>query len=232
MYTLAIDSTAVQASVCLAEGTKIIGEFYIDTKQKHSRTLMIMVENTLRCLNLSTSDIGLFAVAAGPGSFTGVRIGVSCVKGMALPCGTPCAGVSALEALAYSAKGVEGLVCPVMDARCGQVYTAQFCWKEDRLIRLSQDAVLPIEALAELLGDSHETITLCGDGADLCIAAPSFRQLSCRIPSFSKANRASFVALAGYDAFLHGKVVSADELSPVYLSMPQAQRKLINKQEE
>ena len=122
MLTLGIDSSAVAASAALVEDGKLLGEFYCNTKQVHSQTLLPMVEGLLQTVGRSCGELDAIAVSHGPGSFTGVRIGVSCVKGIALPKNTPCVGVSTLEAIAYSGIPYEdAILCAVMDARCGQV---------------------------------------------------------------------------------------------------------------
>ena len=127
MLTLGIDSSAVAASAALVEDGKLLGEFYCNTKQVHSQTLLPMVEGLLQTVGRSCGELDAIAVSHGPGSFTGVRIGVSCVKGIALPKNIPCVGVSTLEAIAYSGIPYEdAILCAVMDARCGQVYNALF----------------------------------------------------------------------------------------------------------
>ena len=121
MLIFALDSSASPASAALLEDGKILSEFYINTKQTHSQTLMPMVEAVLRLSAKTLDDVDCLAVSAGPGSFTGVRIGVSCVKGLAMARNIPCAGVSTLRAMAENARDMDGIVCAVMDARCGQV---------------------------------------------------------------------------------------------------------------
>ena len=134
-------------------GGVLLGQYFQNNGFSHSRTLMAMTEALLCGLDLKPSDIELFAVANGPGSFTGVRIGVSAIKGLALGLDTPVCGVSTLEAMAYQAKGTNALICPVMDARRGQVYNALFCWENDRLIRLREDRAISISDLtADLRG--------------------------------------------------------------------------------
>ena len=126
MKILALDSSAVSASAAVLDDDKVLGEFFINTKQTHSQTLMPMVQQVLIQTKTSLEEIDLFAVSAGPGSFTGVRIGVACVKGMAFAQNKPCIGVSTLEAMAYPLSMLNGIICAVMDARCQQVYHALF----------------------------------------------------------------------------------------------------------
>ena len=126
MKILAVDSSAIPASAAVWEDGRLLGEFYSNTRQTHSQTLLPMVENLLKCTQTALNEIDLFAVSAGPGSFTGVRIGVACVKGLAMPEDKPCAGVSTLEAIAWNLAHLRGTICAVMDARCQQVYNAVF----------------------------------------------------------------------------------------------------------
>ena len=144
MLTLGIDSSAVAASAALVEDGKLLGEFYCNTKQVHSQTLLPMVEGLLQTVGRSCGELDAIAVSHGPGSFTGVRIGVSCVKGIALPKNIPCVGVSTLEAIAYSGIPYEdAILCAVMDARCGQVYNALFRSEGGALHRLTEDRACP-----------------------------------------------------------------------------------------
>ena len=152
MLTLGIDSSAVAASAALVEDGKLLGEFYCNTKQVHSQTLLPMVEGLLQTVGRSCGELDAIAVSHGPGSFTGVRIGVSCVKGIALPKNIPCVGVSTLEAIAYSGIPYEdAILCAVMDARCGQVYNALFLATGEGLERLSPDRAISLEELGQEL---------------------------------------------------------------------------------
>lgn len=228
MKILAVDSSAVTASVCLTEDRTICGEFFVNTKQKHSRTLMPMLEDLLRSTGVSLSEIGLFAVSEGPGSFTGVRIGVSCIKGLAMPFDTPCVGVSTLEAMARNLTTAEGILCAVMDARCGQVYNALFSCEGGVLRRMTQDRAIPMAELAEECKMYNKRLYMLGDGAELCYhKEEQFQELrAVLVPEATRYQRASGVAAAAYDAFLRGEAVSADRLAPLYLRPPQAQREL------
>ena len=169
MKILALDSSAVSASAAVLDDDKVLGEFFINTKQTHSQTLMPMVQQVLIQTKTSLEEIDLFAVSAGPGSFTGVRIGVACVKGMAFAQNKPCIGVSTLEAMAYPLSMLNGIICAVMDARCQQVYHALFRVNGSKVERIYDDCAVAISDLAESLRQySDETIYLVGDGAKLC----------------------------------------------------------------
>ena len=228
MKILALESTAVAGSAALVEDEKVLGEFYCNTALTHSQTLMPMVEQLLACTRTALEDVDLFAVTAGPGSFTGVRIGVSSVKGMAMALEKPCCAVSTLEAMACGASMVEGLVCALMDARCGQVYTALFRVSGGRVERLTKDsAVSAAEAAAACAAWPGEKLYLAGDGAALCAPLPEFRALNAvLLPEPVRYQRASGAARAALAMAGRGEVLSADRLAPIYLRVPQAEREL------
>ena len=166
MRILAFDSCGKTASVA-AFDEKVVGEVYIDTKQTHSATLLPSAERLLDELGLKIADMDYIAATVGPGSFTGVRIGMAAAKGMAAGAGLKCVGVSSLYAAAYAVRDCEGLVCAVMDARCGQVYNANFRVDNGRIERVCEDRALAIdELIAEVRGEKR--IFLIGDGALLC----------------------------------------------------------------
>ena len=230
MLVLGIDSSAGPASAALVEDGRLLGEFYIHTKQTHSQTLLPMVQELLACAGRSCGDLEGIAVSHGPGSFTGVRIGVACAKGIAFAGGFPCAGVSTLEAIAFGGLGAEGAVlCAVMDARCGQVYNALFQVENGALRRLTEDRALSIAALEEELRPWGPKALLLGDGAGLCHKA--FASWGARLaPENIRFQRASSTALLGETALAQGKGVPSDALAPVYLRLPQAERELKLKQ--
>ena len=230
MLILALDSSALPASAALLEDDKILSEFYINTKQTHSQTLMPMVDAVLKTAQKTLNDLDCIAVSAGPGSFTGVRIGVSCVKGMAMMENIPCAGVSTLRAMAENAKGMDGVVCAVMDARCGQVYNAMFRVAGDTIERLCEDRALPISELYAECETYGDRLMLVGDGAVLCyktFAAFGAKLLQPQL----LYQRASGVAFAAKEMIENGRTVTPDALMPVYLRLPQAERELKKKTE-
>lgn len=226
MLTLGIDSSASAASAAVVENGKLLGEFFVNTKQTHSQTLLPMVQGLLQTVGHSCNDVDVLAVSHGPGSFTGVRIGVACVKGIALPNDTPCVGVSTLEAIAYGGISVEGAVlCAVMDARCSQVYNALFQVEKGVLRRLTDDRALAIADLEKECRAYGEKLLLLGDGAALC--HKTFEAWGAKLaPESIRFQRASSVALLGEQAAHQGSTVSASSLAPVYLRLPQAEREL------
>ena len=170
MRILAVETSAVPASCAVVEDGKILASSYNNTAQTHSQTLMPMVEEMLKQAVLSVSDMDRLAVSAGPGSFTGVRIGVAALKGLAFAEDKPCVGVSTLAAIARNAEGVgfEGVVCAAMDARCRQVYTACFAVENGEIRRLSEDEAISTDELKARLAVFDKPIMLVGDGAALC----------------------------------------------------------------
>lgn len=225
MLILALDSSAAPASAALLEDGKILSEFYINTKQTHSQTLMPMVESVLKLTNKTLDDVTCMAVSAGPGSFTGVRIGVSCVKGLSMTRNIPCAGVSTLRAMAENARQLTGIVCAVMDARCGQVYNALFRAEGGTLTRLCDDRALPIAELLEECKTFTEKIYLVGDGAELCYKTFAAIRAELLQPQL-RFQRASGVAMAAQEMVENGQTVTPDALMPIYLRLPQAEREL------
>ena len=232
MTILAIETSAVTAGAAVLTDGVIVGECYLNAGLTHSQTLMELIDAVLSLTGKTTAELDALAVAHGPGSFTGVRIGVSAVKGLSFPNDTPCYGISTLEALACCADADGCVICPVMDARCGQVYTALFRKENGRIVRLTEDAPLRVEELAELLERyAPEKVLLLGDGTDAAYGCLS--QRNDRIELFSAAyrfQRASGVAFAAWTRFQNGETpCSGAALQPVYLRMPQAERELKKK---
>ena len=231
MRILAIDSSAVSASAAVLEDGKLLGEFFINTRQTHSQTLMPMIDNVLKCTCTPLNSIDLFAVSAGPGSLTGVRIGVACIKGMAMPDNKPCAGVSTLEAMAYNLAHLDATICAVMDARCQQVYNAIFDANGGTLQRLTKDRAISIEDLAQecrnILEKTKKPLLLVGDGAKLCYNTTGFAQMNVTLPPEHLLYQRAFgVAQAASRLYNLGETVIPAELAPIYLRLPQAEREL------
>ena len=227
MKILAVDTSATAASVCLAIEDKILGEFYTNTALTHSQTLVPMAEQVLKTTRTDMDEIDYFAVNAGPGSFTGVRIGVAAVKGMAFKNNTPCVSVSTLESMAYNMLGNDCVVCAVMDARCSQVYNALFKISRDSIERLCEDRALALSDLKLELEKITDKIILVGDGAELCA---KFLENSLSnvflAPINNRVQTAASTAMAAFKSISEDKTMSPAELMPTYLRLPQAQREL------
>lgn len=223
MRILAIDCSAGPASCAILDDGKITSSAYVNVKLTHSQTLLPMVKNTLDTALLKFDDIDAFAISNGPGSFTGIRIGISAVKGLAAPENKPCIPVSTLLATAYSHLGFDGIVCSVMDARCNQVYGALFKVKDGIVTRLTEDrAVMVSEMEAEIKKFPYQKIIISGDGADLFSHFADNNKNVTIAKEPVKYQTACGVALATCEC----EAVSPDELKPFYLRLPQAEREL------
>lgn len=221
MILLALDSTARVASVALCEDGTLLGEYTINNGNTHSETLLPMVESLLKLFGMEIKDIDAFAVAAGPGSFTGVRIGVATLKGLAFGTDKPCVGVSTLEALAKN-PSADGLICPVMNARRNQVYTALFRSQNGVLERLMPDSAIAIEELDRILDGYDEPVILCGDGYE--ITASQLRHPIIPLPERLRHQSAFSVALCAMEAISRGEGGNDFDLAPTYLRLSQAER--------
>lgn len=225
MKILAVDSSAKTASVAVVEDESLLSECFVNAGLTHSRTLMPMVDNALSQADLKIDDIDAFCVNAGPGSFTGIRIGVAAIKGLALCNNKKCAGVSTLESVAYNFVDENCVVCASMDARCSQVYTALFRCEDSKVIRICEDKAVSIDDLSKELSAYSEKIYLAGDGAEICYNA--FKEylphavLSGEIRRYQRAYGAALAAVNNKELFQHSA-----ELAPVYLRLPQAEREL------
>ena len=225
MLILAFETSAKAASVALTENGKLLGESYQNTGLTHSQTLMVMAEDLLKQCGKTVSDVTAVAVAEGPGSFTGVRIGVAAAKGFAWGRQIPCYGISTLEAMATSLGVWEGYVCACMDARRNQVYNALFYVNRGVLDRFSEDRAIALADLKEELEHIDGPIFLVGDGANL-----THRTLSNEIselilpPEHRVHQRAVGVALLAEIKALAGESGDGNALNPNYLRLSQAER--------
>ena len=222
MKILALDSTATVATVALCEDDTLLGEYTIRNGNTHSETLLPMIESLLGFFEITPDGVDLFAASAGPGSFTGVRIGAATLKGLAFDTQKICIGVSTLEALAYNLRHVNGLVCPVMNARRKQVYTALFRMQNGKTERLLEDSAIAIAELDEILKQYDEPVWLCGDGYE--ITAELLTHPIFDTPERLRHQSAYSVAQTAYLAYQSGVRTTDVELSPVYLRLSQAER--------
>ncbi len=220
MIVLALDSSGASASAAVTDGEKLLSSFSVSSAVKHSATLLPMAEKALECAGKTRADVGLFAVVTGPGSFTGVRIGVSLVKGLAFGSGKPIAAVSSLEALAYNLTGFNGIACPVMDARRGQFYNALF--RDGK--RLTPDRLISAEDLAAELSAYGCPVYLAGDGYALArelVRADNIAETPHRLT----VSDAYSAAVCGYRDYMAGRNICSDEtVAPTYLRPSQAER--------
>ena len=230
---LAFETTAKAGSVALLDQGKLLGEQYQNTGLTHSQTLMVMAEDLLNQCGKTVKDVTAVAVAEGPGSFTGVRIGVAAAKGFAWGGQLPCYGVSTLEAMAESLGIWQGYVCPCMDARRQQVYNAIFYVNQGQIQRWTEDRAIALNDLAEEIKDVKEPIFLVGDGSILC-----YNTLSNRIPGLvlpkehRMHQRATGVALLAEKMAAAGSSGDGCTLTPNYLRLSQAERERMEKMQK
>ena len=231
MLILAFETSAKAASVALTENGKLLGESYQNTGLTHSQTLMVMAEDTLKQCGKTAADVTAVAVAAGPGSFTGVRIGVAAAKGFAWGAELPCYGVSTLEAMAESLGVYEGLVCPCMDARRNQVYNAVFSAEDGKLTRVTEDRAIALSDLKEELKNAEKPIFLVGDGANLCYNTLKSDVPNLVLPPEHRIHqRAVGVAILAQRMADEGFAPSGGELEPNYLRLSQAEREKLERE--
>ena len=225
MKILAFETSAKAASVALTQEGKLLGESYQNTGLTHSQTLMVMAQDLLRQCGVAISQLDAVAVAKGPGSFTGVRIGVAAAKGLAWGAELPCVGVSTLSAMAAGLGVWQGYVCPVMDARRSQVYNALFHVDCGKYTRIREDRAISLQELGEDVKNLSQPIFLVGDGSVLCYntlleAVPAL----VLPPEHRMHQRAVGVALEAQRMMHEGAIPPAAELVPNYLRLSQAER--------
>ena len=230
MLTLAFETSAKAASVALLDGTRLLGESYQNTGLTHSQTLMVMAENLIASCGYTPQQIEAVAVAAGPGSFTGIRIGVAAAKGFAWGKELPCYGVSTLEAMALNLGVFDGYVVPVMDARRSQVYTATFRAEQGMLTRIRDDRAISLAELGEDIKNCEKPVFFVGDGSILCYnTLKDSIPLLVYPPEHRMHQRAAGVGLAAAQLIEVGFPGNAGELTPNYLRLSQAERERAEK---
>lgn len=201
-----------------------MAQYYQNTGLTHSRTLLPMADDLLKNLELAPGDIDAFAASIGPGSFTGIRIGVATVQGMAFALDKPCYGVSTLEAMAWNASHIGGLICSVMDARRNQVYNALFRMEDGKMVRLTEDRAIDLEYLFNEIKGKH--LLLVGDGAELCYNWLNNKDVSAvMLPENIRFQSAWGVAAAAGGV----EPCSAHDLRPCYIRLSQAERELLER---
>ena len=233
MKILAIESSATAASAALCEDEELIAQTFQHSGLTHSRTLLPMVLTMLEQCGAGLEGVDLIAVAAGPGSFTGLRIGVSTAKGLAWPGNKPCAPCSTLESMAWGLAHTGLEICAVMDARRQQVYNARFRGTGDGLERLAPDRAIGLDQLAAELKKSGKPQILVGDGAVLCYTALRDQGLDLRLaPSHLRQQSAWGVARCALELARRGELTDAAGLTPSYHRLSQAERERLKKEQE
>ncbi len=224
MRILALDTSSLVASAAILEDEKLLGEMTINHPKTHSQKLMPIIEALTKSLGLKVKDMDMIAVAGGPGSFTGVRIGLSAAKAFAQPFDLPLVMVSSLKGLAYNLPGYEGIICPILDARRGQVYAAAYRWQSESLITVVPDQAIQLEDLLVKFKEGHaQRIVFLGD------AAPKYREEIYKVlgakavfaPASHNMQKASSVAMAAIRNT--DQAVKYDEVQANYLRRSEAE---------
>ena len=233
MLILAFETTAKAGSVALLEDGKLLGESYQNTGLTHSQTLMVMAEDMLSQCGKTAGHVDAIAVAEGPGSFTGVRIGVAAAKGFAWGRQIPCFGVSTLEAMAASLGIYDGYICPVMDARRNQVYNALFEVNRGMITRIREDRAISLQDLGEDVENLEKPIFLVGDGSILCYNTLLERVPSLVLPPEHRMHqRAVGVGIIAARQISAGISGDAAALTPNYLRLSQAERERMEREQK
>ena len=233
MLLLSFETSAKAASVALFEGETLLGEGYQNTGLTHSQTLMVMAEDLLRQCSKTPQQVDAVAVANGPGSFTGVRIGAAAAKGFAWGANIPLYGVSTLESMALGLGAWEGYICPVMDARRSQVYNALFYVNQGAVERITEDRAISLADLGEELKILSKPIFLVGDGSNLCYNTLLESVPNLVLPPEHRLHqRAAGVGLAALRQIAAGETGNGAELTPNYLRLSQAEREKQERQQQ
>lgn len=225
MIVLSIDSATESASCAVLDNEKLLGEVSLNNKKQHSVVLMPLVDNLLKNLKLTIKDIDGFVVSKGPGSFTGLRIGMSMVKGLSQGSSKPFVSVSSLDALAYNMAYTEGIICPILDALRDNVYTALYSFKNGTLIRNTDYMILHIDELVDLLRKQCEVVTFLGDASDkFRTKLQESLEKALFAPKHLNIVRASSLGELGLKLLEEGIYDDLYTSAPIYLRKPQAER--------
>ncbi len=230
MKIIALESSAITASVAIAEDEKLLGQSFQNSGLTHSATLMPMAADLLKNTGLTLDEIDVVAVAAGPGSFTGVRIGVAAAKGLAWPGDKPCAPCSTLESMAWQCAHMGGEICAAMDARRNQVYCARFLADNGELKRLTEDRAIGLDELGAEIRASGKPQILVGDGAALVQKSLEGEGMSCVLmPPHLLYQTAWGVVRCALRLAREGELVSAAAMAPSYHRLSQAERERLER---
>lgn len=234
MKILAIDSSGLVASVAIVTENKVLAEVTVNNKKTHSQTLLPMIDEIVRMADIDLQEVDAIAIAAGPGSFTGLRIGSATAKGLGLALKKPLISIPTVDALAYNLYGTERLICPIMDARRNQVYTGLYEYKHTEFCIVEAQKVAEIDELAKEINQLNRAVTFLGDGVE--VYEEQLKQLLMVSADFAPLHvskqRAASVGALGITYLLDGKTEDADSHEPVYLRLSQAERELAMRQGE
>lgn len=234
MKILALDSSGLVASVAIVEDERLLAEYTVNYKKTHSQTLLPMLDEIGKMIDLDLNTIDAIAVAGGPGSFTGLRIGSATAKGLGLALEKPLVHVPTLEGMAYNLWGTDKVICPMMDARRNQVYTGIYEWQDGKIQVLEDQMAVPAAEIAEKLNQLGRDVVLLGDGAE------AYKQLLAELltvpftmaPAHFNQQRASALAVCAMEYVKQGKTESAAAHQPDYLRVSQAEREREQRMQE
>ncbi|MGL4798955.1 MAG: tRNA (adenosine(37)-N6)-threonylcarbamoyltransferase complex dimerization subunit type 1 TsaB [Cellulosilyticaceae bacterium] len=228
MNIIAIDASGIAGSVAYIADGKLVGEYYVCHKLTHSQTIMPMLEDLKAMIGIELEKVDAIAVTSGPGSFTGLRIGVATAKAMAMALEVPIIGIPTLDVMANNMTFTEAIICPIMDARRNQVYTAYYKWQEASLERISDYLGIQIDELLETLKDENRPVIFLGDG--VAVFKEKIQEVLGEgakfAPSHQLMQRASTLAHLAHQAYERGEVSDPDTFVPMYLRKSQAEREL------
>lgn len=232
MKVLGIDSSGMVASVAVVEDMQMLAEYTINYKKTHSQTLLPMLDEVAKMIELDLAQIDVIAVAAGPGSFTGLRIGSATAKGLGLALKKPLVSVPTLEGIAYNFCGSDCLICPMMDARRSQVYTGIYEFDGNNLKKVEDQMAVPVSEILEKLNQIGRKVILTGDGVQVYmdIIEKELTVPYIVAPAHLNRQRAGAVAALGLQYAKEGKTETAMEHQPDYLKLSQAERERAERQ--
>ncbi len=226
MKILALDSSGIVASVAVVEDDNLLGEYTVNYKKTHSQTLLPMLDEVAKMIELDLNTLDAIAVSAGPGSFTGLRIGAATAKGLGLALDKPLIAIPTVEGLAYNLYDTKGVICPLMDARRSQVYTGIYRFENHKLQALCDQCAVAIEEILEKVNELGEEVIFLGDGVPVFteLIAEKMKVPYTFAPAHLNKQRASAVAALGLQYYKDGKIQTATEHKPDYLRVSQAER--------
>lgn len=234
MKILGLDSSGIVASVAVVEDDILVAEYTVNYKKTHSQTLLPMLDEIAKMTELDLNTIDAIAVAAGPGSFTGLRIGSATAKGLGLALKKPLIAVPTVEGLAYNLYDTDGLICPIMDARRRQVYTGIYRFEEHRLVTVEDQMAVPMEEMIRKLNEYQQPVTFLGDGVPVFadMIAGKLNVPYSFAPAHVNKQRSAAVAALGLIYYKEGRTQTAMEHIPDYLRVSQAEREREERQKK
>ena len=234
MKILGLDSSGIVASVAVVEDDILVAEYTVNYKKTHSQTLLPMLDEIAKMTELDLNTVDAIAVAAGPGSFTGLRIGSATAKGLGLALKKPLIAVPTVEGLAYNLYDTDGLICPIMDARRRQVYTGIYRFEEHRLVTVEDQMAVPMEEMISKLNEYQQPVTFLGDGVPVFtdMIAEKLKVPYSFAPAHVNKQRAAAVAALGLIYYKEGRTQTAMEHIPDYLRVSQAEREREERQKK